>query len=79
MKVNIEDFGIKIGKFKKGKNNSITDIDGVKVGHITYDDGERKTGITAILPHDGNIFKERYIPSRNVRKIKSQSSFEWKF
>ncbi len=66
MKVNIEDFGMKIGKFKKGKNNSITDIDGVKVGHITYDDGERKTGITAILPHDGNIFKEKLIGATHI-------------
>ncbi|MET3576064.1 P1 family peptidase [Bhargavaea ullalensis] len=49
---------------KKGTFNAITDIEGVAVGHVTLDgplDGEdyRCTGVTAILPHAGNLFKEK--------------------
>ncbi|MEG2787008.1 MAG: P1 family peptidase [Romboutsia sp.] len=56
-------YGINIGEFKKGKNNLITDVDGVKVGHATLDTGGIKTGVTAILAHEGNIFKEKVIAS----------------
>ncbi len=48
-----------IGKIKKGPKNLITDVKGVKVGHVTLDDGKIKTGVTAILPHEGNIFREK--------------------
>lgn len=52
------DLGIKIGVFKTGKNNAITDVPGVKVGHVTLNEGDNiRTGVTAILPHDGNIFQ----------------------
>lgn len=49
---------------KKGKWNAITDVPGVKVGHITLDeqldDGQVVcTGVTAILPHDGNLFEQK--------------------
>lgn len=59
-------YNIKIGNFKKGKNNLITDIDGVKVGHVTLDKGDIKTGVTAILPHSENIFKEKVMASSYV-------------
>jgi len=55
----IRDYGIEIGKFKTGLRNQITDVDGVKVGHVTLDDGKIKTGVTALIPHEGNIFKEK--------------------
>ena len=55
------DFGIIIGNMPPGKYNSITDVPGVKVGHSTLDEGDIKTGVTAILPHDGNIFREKII------------------
>lgn len=55
-----------IGSLEKGKNNSIADVEGVKVGHVTYDAGEKKTGITAILPHGDNIFKEKLIAASHV-------------
>lgn len=48
-----------IGKIKKGPKNLITDVKGVKVGHVTLNDGKIKTGVTAILPHEGNIFREK--------------------
>lgn len=44
---------------KKGTRNLITDVPGVKVGHFTYSQGEIQTGITAILPHDGNLFQHK--------------------
>lgn len=49
---------------KKGRWNAITDVAGVKLGHVTLDEklGNGKvacTGVTAILPHDGNIFEEK--------------------
>lgn len=67
------DLGIKIGFYEHGKRNSITDVKGIKVGHVTLIRGEGKlipgkgpvrTGVTVILPHEGNIFKEK--PLANV-------------
>ena len=56
----VRDYGIEIGVQKTGKYNSITDVKGVSVGHTTLivDDSIR-TGVTAILPHDGNIFQSK--------------------
>src|SRR5690554_6291606 len=62
----IRDYGINIGSFLTGKNNSITDVKGVKVGHKTIDSGNIKTGVTAILPHEGNIFKDKLIAACHV-------------
>ncbi len=48
----IRDYGIEIGVLKTGKNNSVTDVDGVKAGHTTLIIGDSiRTGVTAILPH----------------------------
>lgn len=56
----IRDFGIKTGVFKTGKFNAITDVSGVKVGHLTIIQGDDiRTGVTAIIPHEGNIFKQK--------------------
>ena len=52
--------GIKIGRGTPGKRNLITDVPGVKVGHVTVRDGaDINTGVTAILPHEGNIFQDK--------------------
>ena len=54
----IRDYGIEIGVLETGKNNAITDVDGVKVGHTTLIIGDSiRTGVTAILPHSNNIFQ----------------------
>lgn len=54
------DYGIEIGVFKTGLNNSITDVSGVKVGHTTLISGnDVRTGVTAILPHTGNIYQQK--------------------
>jgi D-aminopeptidase len=54
------EYGIKIGILSPGKFNAITDVEGVKVGHTTVITGnEVRTGVTAIIPHDGNLFQEK--------------------
>lgn len=51
------DFGLTVGNLPTGEHNAITDVAGVKVGHTTIIEGDAiRTGVTAILPHDGNIF-----------------------
>lgn len=56
----LRDFGIQPGVFKTGTWNAITDVRGVKVGHVTIIEGDNvRTGVTAIVPHDGNIFRKK--------------------
>jgi hypothetical protein len=51
------DLGIVVGIYPSGARNAITDVDGVRVGHTTIIDGDRvRTGVTAIVPHGGNVF-----------------------
>jgi D-aminopeptidase len=52
--------GIVIGSLSPGPLNAITDVAGVRVGQVTVVEGERvHTGVTAIFPHGGNVFRER--------------------
>ena len=52
--------GVIVGVFDPGRHNAITDVAGVRVGHTTVVEGDRvHTGVTAILPHGGNLFRER--------------------
>jgi D-aminopeptidase len=54
------DLGIAPGIGQPGPANGITDVEGVKVGHATIRDGDRiRTGVTAVLPHGGNLFREK--------------------
>jgi D-aminopeptidase len=62
----LRDYGISIGNIKTGIRNSITDIPGVKVGHVTLNDNDIKTGVTVIIPHKGNIFKEKLFAASHV-------------
>ncbi len=56
----LREFGIETGVLKPGELNAITDVAGVKVGHVTLIIGDNiRTGVTAILPHEGNIFQEK--------------------
>ncbi|GAY72779.1 D-aminopeptidase [Lentilactobacillus kosonis] len=43
----------------KGPKNLITDVSGVKVGHVTIDDGKVHSGVTAIIPGTGNLFRDK--------------------
>ena len=59
--------GIKIGLGTPGPRNLITDVPGVKVGHVTVRDGaDINTGVTAILPHEGNMFQDKVMAASCV-------------
>jgi D-aminopeptidase len=54
------DLGIAPGALTPGALNAITDVDGVRVGQVTIRTGDTvRTGVTAILPHAGNLFQEK--------------------
>ncbi|WDV46730.1 P1 family peptidase [Clostridiaceae bacterium M8S5] len=57
----IRDYGIFIGDMKTGIKNSIADVKGVKVGHFTLNDQDIKTGVTAIIPHEKNVFENKLV------------------
>ncbi|HEY8210412.1 MAG TPA: P1 family peptidase [Myxococcaceae bacterium] len=69
-RVRAREMGLPLGRFKPGKYNSITDVEGVLVGHSTIirgrgplkvGEGPVRTGVTAILPGAGNVFMDRVI------------------
>lgn len=54
------DLGVEPGVFEPGRLNAITDVPGVRVGHMTLIEGKRvRTGVTAILPHKENLFQQK--------------------
>ena len=54
------EFGLAVGVLPTGPLNAITDVAGVKVGQVTLIEGKDvRTGVTAILPHGGNIFQDK--------------------
>jgi D-aminopeptidase len=54
------DLGIAPGVFPPGSLDAITDVPGVAVGHVTRIEGDHvRTGVTAIVPHPGNVFQEK--------------------
>jgi D-aminopeptidase len=54
------DLGLKVGILPTGPLNAITDVAGVEVGHTTIIHGDDlRTGVTAILPHPGNLYREK--------------------
>ena len=54
------DIGIAPGVLEPGPLDAITDVTGVRVGHTTLIKGDNvRTGVTAILPHDGNLFQDK--------------------
>lgn len=54
------DYNIEFGVLPTGHTNSILDVKGVSVGHVTKIEGDNiRTGVTAILPHDSNIFQQK--------------------
>ena len=52
----IRDLGITVGSLPTGILNKITDVPGVRVGHCTVDNDRQKTGVTVILPAEGNLY-----------------------
>ncbi|MBP2302066.1 DmpA family aminopeptidase [Azospirillum picis] len=59
-------FGLACGRLKPGPRNAITDVPGVRVGHCTLDDGAVQTGVTAILPHAGNLYRDKPVAAADV-------------
>ena len=56
----VADYKIKIGVLPRGPLNAITDVAGVKVGQVTLvKDDSVRTGVTAIIPHEGNLFQQK--------------------
>ncbi len=53
-------------KYKKGQRNLITDVKGVKVGSITLQKENINTGVTAVFPHEGNIFQDKVMAAAAV-------------
>ncbi len=69
-RVRLRELGITIGRYPTGRFNAITDVPKVRVGHTTLIRGDGplhagvgpvRTGVTAILPNDGNIFEQRVV------------------
>lgn len=56
----LREWGFSTGIFQTGANNAITDVAGVTVGHVTCVVGDSiRTGVTAIVPHQGDIFRNK--------------------
>src|SRR5207249_8703777 len=54
------ELGLKVGILPPGALNAITDVAGVEVGHTTIISGDNiRTGVTAVLPHSGNLYREK--------------------
>jgi D-aminopeptidase len=53
------DFGLGVGRLAPGPNNAITDVPGVLIGHKTIIAGGLATGVTAVLPHGGDLFQSK--------------------
>jgi len=60
--------GLALGRLSPGPLNAITDVAGVRVGHVTLIDaaGPVRTGVTAVLPHGGNLFREKVVAAVHV-------------
>ena len=55
----VSDLGLKVGILPTGPLNAITDVAGVEIGHTTIIRGDDiRTGVTAVLPHSGNLYRE---------------------
>lgn len=60
------DYNIVVGSLPPGPTNLISDVACVQVGHLTLDQGPVKTGVTAILPHGGNLFQEKVVAAVHI-------------
>lgn len=61
--------GLRVGVMESGPKNCITDVAGVRVGHRTVTDPEDpsvQTGVTVVLPHEGNVFREKLVAACHV-------------
>jgi D-aminopeptidase len=85
--VRARDLGIAIGRGRPGAENAITDVAGVRVGHATIIRGDGplvvgqgpvRTGVTVVVPHDGNVFTEPvYAGSHRLNGNGELTGLEW--
>jgi len=62
VRARIRELGYAVGRFETGERNALVDVPGVLVGHRTIAEGDRlRTGVTAILPHGGNLYEEKVL------------------
>ena len=67
MRRRLRELGYAVGRFPTGELNALVDVPGVLVGHRTLVDGERlRTGVTAILPHGGNLYEDKVLGGCHV-------------
>lgn len=57
----LRELGYTVGRFPTGERNALVDVPGVLVGHATLADDSARTGVTAILPHGGNLYAEKVL------------------
>ena len=60
------ELGLACGALPTGERNSIADVPGVTVGHATLVEGDVRTGVTAVLPHDGDLFRDKPVAAAVV-------------
>lgn len=60
------DLGLACGTLPAGARNSLTDVPGIRVGHCTLIDGDIRTGVTAVLPHCGDPFRDKPVAAAVV-------------
>ena len=64
MRERLRELGYRVGRLPPGPSCSLVDVPGVRVGHCTLP--ERRTGVTAVLPHDGNLYAEKVLAACHV-------------
>jgi D-aminopeptidase len=63
----LRELGFTVGRLPPGPSCSLADVAGVRVGHVTLREGDSvRTGVTAILPHGGNIYAEKVLGACHV-------------
>jgi D-aminopeptidase len=62
----LRDLGLRVGRFQAGPANALVDVPGVRVGHRTLVEGDSRTGVTAVLPHGGNLYAEKVLAAYHV-------------
>ncbi len=66
MRRRLRELGFAIGRFQTGELNVLVDVPGVRVGHTTLIEDRLRTGVTAILPHEGNLYAEKVLAACHV-------------
>lgn len=66
MRRRLRELGYSVGRFPTGELNALCDVPGVLVGHRSLNEGRLRTGVTAILPHGGNLYAEKVLGACHV-------------